>query len=67
VPRKKPTEYANFTKAVKKILRVSKRESDEQMARMQASNKVLGKPGSQSLKLCQNEPSIGGILPIPTA
>jgi hypothetical protein len=40
VPRKKPTEYANFTKAVKKILGVTKQESDEQMARMQASNKV---------------------------
>ena len=40
MPRKKPTEFANFTKAVKKILGVTKQESDEQMARMQASNKA---------------------------
>ncbi len=38
--KKKPDEFANFTKAVKKVLGVTKKESDEQMARMKASNKA---------------------------
>ena len=34
--KKRAGEYANFKKAVKKVLTVTKHESDEQMERLQA-------------------------------
>lgn len=36
----KPSESANFQRAIEKVLTVTKKESDAQMERFQASNKA---------------------------
>ena len=38
--KKRTTPFANFEKAVKKVLGTTKRESDEQMTRLKAQNKA---------------------------
>jgi hypothetical protein len=58
-------EFADFTKAVKKVLDVPKQESDAQMAHLQASNKMkheAREPRQQAPKPEATEASI--LLPI---